>query len=228
MRRKRSLVEQLAHALGVLVEELHPHAAVFTVRGLRPPRTAVVTRVGRKRAVHVGGDLVHHLGVEPPAQMQEAGFAEERGDVVVIVFGRERAVQVERGSVAVLERHRAAGVHRPLVDQRAQHHPPVEEVAEVAADHAQRARGQERHRRLQVVDDVGDVAVGELHHRDAVGAGLHRHRRVVERERPRSRRRRDRERLDAQLPRAGDREHGAFGDQRRELLVEERPRVDRP
>ena len=135
-------------------------------------------------------------GVEPAAQVQEPGLGEERRDVVVVVVGRERAGEVERRPVAILERHRAARVHRPVVDQRAQHHPPVEEVAEVAARHPQRAAGEERHRRLQVVDDIGDVGVGELDARDAVVARPHAQSRLVERERPRARRRDDGERLD--------------------------------
>ena len=54
----------------------------------------------------------------------------------------------------------------------AQHDPPVEEVAEVAARHVEPATGEERHRRLQVVDDVGDVCVGEPHDRGTVVAGV--------------------------------------------------------
>ena len=75
-------------------------------------------------------------GVEPAAQVQEAGLGQERRDVVVRVFRCERTGQVERRPVAILERHRAARVHRPFVDQRAQDHPPVEEVAEVPASSA--------------------------------------------------------------------------------------------
>ena len=113
-------------------------------------------------------------GIEPAAEVQEPGFGEEVRDVGVVVLGAERAVEVERCAVAIAEVDVAAGVHRAGVDERPQHDPPVEEVAEVAARHLEPATGEERHRRLQIVDDVGDVVVGEPHDRGAVVAGARR------------------------------------------------------
>ena len=83
----------------------------------------------------------------------------------------------------------------------AQHDPPVEEVPEVAARHLEAATGEERHRRLQVVDDVGDVFVGEPHDRGAVVIGAHDDAVAFDAERPRARRRDEGERRDAELAR---------------------------
>ena len=81
-----------------------------------------------QRAVHVGGDRGHLLGIEPAAQVQEPGLGEEVRDLGVVVVGAERAMEVERCAVTIAEVDVAAGVHRPGVDERAQHDPPVEEV----------------------------------------------------------------------------------------------------
>ena len=145
---------------------------VAAVGRTRPPRVAVVARVGRARRVHVGTDRGHVVRVEPAAEVQEPGFREEVGEIGVVVFGPERAVQIERRAGAVVEVDRTSCVHRARVDERAQHDPPVEEVAEVAAQHVEPSAGEERHRRLEIVDDVGDVGVAQPDRRDTVGAGL--------------------------------------------------------
>ena len=106
------------------MEVLHAHAAVVAVGRLRPPRPAVAARVGGQRAIHVGGDLFHRRRIEPAAQVEEAGFGEKVRDVGVVVVGSERAVQVERVTVAVAEVDRPARVHaaRPSISERSTTH----------------------------------------------------------------------------------------------------------
>ena len=69
---------------------------------------------------------------------------------------RERPVQVERTAVPVAELHRSRRVDGHAVDQRPEDDPPVEEVPEVSAVHPERAPRQQRHRRLPVLDDLGE------------------------------------------------------------------------
>ena len=176
---------------------------ILAVGRAGPPRVAVVAHVPGARVVHVGADRAHLLGIEPPAQVQEAGFGEEVRDLGVVVLGAERSVEVERCAVAIAEVDVAAGVHRAGVDERAQHDPPIEEVAEVAARHLEPATGEQGHRCLQVVDDVGDVFVGEPHDCGAVVIGAHDDAVAFDAECPRARRRDDGERRDTELARTG-------------------------
>ena len=210
------------------MKELHADAAIGTVGGLRPPRAAVVAPVGGERAVHVVGDPLHRLGIEPALQMSEAGLGDEVRDVGVVGVGRERAVQIEGCAETIGELDAARGVRGAPVDERSQHHPPVEEVAQVAPRDRERTGGHVRHRSLEVVDDVGDIVVGQAHAGGTRVAGRHRERVAVERERPAATRRLDRERLDAELTSTRERERGALVDEPGELRFEERSGRDRP
>ena len=116
-------VEKLDGGRRVLVEVLHAHAAVGAVGGLRPPRAPVVAPVGRERAVHVGRDPAHGVGIEPAAEVHEAGFGEEVRDVGVVVVGAERPVQIERRARAVAELEAPGGVRaRPSISERSTTH----------------------------------------------------------------------------------------------------------
>ena len=116
---------------------------------------------------------MHQLGVEPAAQVQEPGLGEERGDVGVIVVGRERAragrAAIRRGSSNVTAPRVCTG--RPSISERSTTH-QSRKLPRLPRAIRSVPAGQERHRRLEVVDDIGDVGVGELDARDAVVAAL--------------------------------------------------------
>ena len=220
-------VEQFARARRVRVEGLHAHAAVVAGGGAGPPRPAVaplVRRAARRpcrrlissmasgRTSRAGGGTRPRRGSARCRRSSSSGPNERcRSSGAPSRSWNSTAPRVCTGRASI---------------ERAQHDPPVEEVAEVAARHVEPAAGQERHRRLEVVDDVGDVVVGEPHDCRAVGTGGDGERVAGQRERPLARGCDDGERLTPELARAGAAYCALRRDELRELLVEELARVD--
>src|SRR3954451_8132126 len=83
--------------------------------------------------------------------VQVPGLLEEMAQVVAIVVGTEGAMQVERGAVAVAERHRARCVDRPGIERGTKHEPPVQRVAEPARALVEPAARPHTHECLLVV-----------------------------------------------------------------------------
>ncbi len=145
--------------------------------------------------------------------MEEAGLAQEEGELLVGGVGVEATVQVERLAVEIDEVDRPGGVGRSLVEERPQHHPPVEEVVETAALLVQVATGEEPHRCAHVVHEVGELLGVEPHpRRGAVVARSHLEVVALERERPAALLGVDRQRAGRQLPRARKGEPPERGD----------------
>ena len=113
----------------LLVEVLQPHRPPRAVHGRRPPRAAVVGLVVPDGRVDLGVDLLHLPRAEHVGEVEEAGLLEEVQSLSRVVVRREATVQVQRFAGTVSEVDRPGGVDGTPVDQGAQDHPPVEEVA---------------------------------------------------------------------------------------------------
>ena len=86
-----------------------------------------------------------------------------------IVVGSERAVEVERRSVAGAESDASRCMNDAAVERGAQHEPPVEQVAEAAARNVELSRAEHRHRRRLIGDEIGERLGGQPPRDAAVG-----------------------------------------------------------
>ena len=92
--------------------------------------------------------------------MEEPRGLEEVPHLVAVVVGVERAREVERASVGVVERDRSRGVDRRSVERGAEDEPPVEEMTDRSGVLVETAGSPEAHERLLVVDEIGELFDG--------------------------------------------------------------------
>ena len=120
-------------------------------------------RAGRRRPCR-GRSAAISSSVKTPVRWRNPAWPRKWACSSRVVVGAEAAVQVERGAVGGRTKSTAPVVWTgAVVEERAEDHPPVEEVVEAAPLLVEVAAGEEPHRRAHVVDEVGELLGVEAH-----------------------------------------------------------------